>query len=71
MLRRLALEERPLGDVAELLSRLELAGVERRIDLLRSELQGVDPDTDAERYSDVFAQLIALEKERRDLRSRE
>ena len=71
LLRRLALEDRPLGDADELLGRIELAGIERRIDLLRSELQGVDPDTDAQRYSDVFAQLIALEKERRDLRSRE
>lgn len=71
LLRRLALEDRPLGDADELLGRIELAGIERRIDLLRSELQGLDPDTDAQRYSDVFAQLIALEKERRDLRSRE
>lgn len=71
LLRRLALADRPLADTAEVLSRLELDAVERRIEVLRVELQKLDPDADEQKYSDVFNRLIALERQRRDLRSRE
>ena len=71
LLRRLALEERDLDDVDKVLKRLELAAVERRIDGLRVRLQKLDPDAEEGEYSDVFNQLIALERQRRELRSRE
>ena len=71
LLRRLALEDRPLAVADELLERLRLESVEHRIDAMRLELAGIDPDAERERYSNVFAGLISLEKERRNLRSRE
>jgi DNA primase len=71
LLRRLAMEDRPLADLGEVMSRLELASVERRIDALRVRLQKLDPDAEVGEYSDVFNHLIALERQRRELRSRE
>lgn len=71
LLRALALDDRPLEDVEDVMARLDLASVERRIDVLRGRLQGLDPSADEREYSEVFEALIALERERRDLRSRE
>jgi DNA primase len=71
MLRRLAMEERPLAALSEVMTRLELSAVERRIDGLRIRLQKLDPDAEEQEYSDVFNHLIALERQRRELRSRE
>jgi len=71
LLRRLAMDDRPLPDTLEVLDRLALAGVERKIESLRSQLQSLDPDADEGKYSDVFERLIALEHKRRELRSRE
>jgi DNA primase len=68
LLRRLALEERPLADAGELALRLRLRGIERQIATLRAELEELDPDTDGQGYSETFAELIALERQRRDLR---
>jgi hypothetical protein len=67
-LRRLALAERPLADPGEMVVRLKVRGIERRIDSLRNALEDLDPDEDRQGYSDTFAELIALERERRDLR---
>jgi DNA primase len=71
LLRRLALEDRPLADADELFERLRLDAVEHRIEAMRLELAGIDPDEERDRYSKVFEGLISLEKERRNLRSRE
>ncbi len=68
LLRRLALEERPLADVAELVVRLKVRGIERRIDTLRATLETLDPDANQQGYSETFAELIALERQRRDMR---
>ncbi len=71
LLRRLAVDERPLPDAAEVVKRLKLAGVERRIETMRSRLADTDPDSDPQGYSDRFESLIALEQQRRELRRRE
>ena len=71
LLRRLAVDQRPLSDAAEVVKRLKLSGVERRIDIMRSELAATDPDDDPQGYSERFETLIALEQQRRELRSRE
>lgn len=71
LLRRLVFDDRPLADVDELVNRLKVTGVERRIDILKRELEQIDPDTDPRDYSDRFNELIALERRRRELRSEE
>jgi hypothetical protein len=71
LLRRLAIDDRPLSDAVEVVKRLKLSGVERRIETMRSELAATDPDTDPQGYSETFESLIALEQQRRELRSRE
>jgi DNA primase len=71
LLRRLAIDDRPLPDAAQVVKRLKLSGVERRIDTMRSELAAIDPDADPQGYSEKFESLIALEQQRRELRSRE
>jgi len=68
-LRRLALEERPLANAAELIVRLKVGVVERRIEGVRADLETKDPDSESQAYSDTFAELIALERTRRELRS--
>ena len=53
------------------MKRLKQEAVERRIEQVQSELAGVDADADPQGYSERFESLIALQNERRDLRSRE
>ncbi len=71
LLRLLALQQRPLPDASDVLKRLKQDAVERRIALLQTELAGVDAAADAQGYSERFERLIALQNERRELRSRE
>jgi DNA primase len=71
LLRRIAFEERPLGQADDLVNRLKVGGLERRIDSLRRSLEEIDPDAEADKYSDRFNELIALERQRRELRSEE
>ena len=71
LLRRLAVDARPLPDATEVVKRLKLSGVERRIETMRGELAATDPDADPQGYSNRFGSLIALEQERRELRSTE
>jgi len=66
MLRRIAMEDRPLDSVDSVVNRLKVGAVDRRIDIERRALEGVDPAS--QEYSERFAELIALERERRDLR---
>ena len=69
LLRRLAFDDRPLAEIDDLVNKLKVTGLVRRIDTLRRVLEQIDPDQDAEAYSDRFNELIALERERRELRS--
>ncbi len=71
LLRELAMVDLPLPDATDVLIRLKVAGVERRIDMVRRELGRLDPERDTEAYSERFGELIALERKRRDLRSAE
>jgi DNA primase len=71
LLRRIALEGRPMGDATDLINRLKVGVVERRIDKVRSVLESLDPDRDAQEYSERFEELITLERHRRELRSTE
>ncbi len=66
MLRSVALDRRPLPEVDPVMNRLKEGALQRRIDELRVELDELDPSD--ERYSDTFARLIALERQRRELR---
>ncbi len=68
-LRKLALDDKPLADPTELVSRLKMSGVEREIAGIRTALQQVDKDADAQGYSELWSRLIALEQSRRSLRS--
>ncbi len=71
LLRTLALAQRPLADASDVTNRLKQEAVERQILELQTELAGVDADSDPQGYSDRFERLIALQNERRQLRSRE
>jgi DNA primase len=68
LLRRLAMTDRPHATVDEVVIRLKLGAVERRIEQLRGE---IDREGPGQGHSDKFAELIALERQRRELRSRE
>jgi DNA primase len=66
LLRRIAMEQRPLESLDSVANRLKVGAVERRIEDKRRALEAVDPAT--QDYSDRFTELIALERERRELR---
>jgi DNA primase len=65
MLRALAMEDRPLADPGEVIRKLQVGALERRIDEMRHYLEGMEPESDE--YSTRFASLIALERERHRL----
>lgn len=71
LLRSLALQQRPLAEASDVIKRLKQEAVERRIEHLQGELAAVDVDADPQGYSERFERLIALQNERRELRSRE
>ena len=71
VLRALALDETPLPDPTELVTRLQVASIEARIVETRASLQLVDRDADEQGYSELWNKLIALEQDRRTLRSDE
>jgi DNA primase len=71
LLRMLAMQQRPLPDADDVMKRLKQEAVERRIEEVQTELASIDADTDAQGYSERFERLIALQNERRELRSRE
>jgi DNA primase len=53
--------------VREIFSRLSVFRLERDIKTRRNVLQEINPQDDAERYDELFVELVALEAERRDL----
>ncbi len=63
LLRRLALTTDPLGDAHALIARLERYRMDDQIDELRRRLAELDPGDDS--YSDIFQELIALERAKR------
>jgi len=67
----LAMEPRPLADAHDVVRRLEQEVVDRQIAVLKPQLEETDGVADPEAVSERWERLIALEKERRKLRSRE
>ncbi len=71
LLRSLAMQQRPLADADDVMKRLKQEAVECRIEQVQAELVALDGDADSQEYSDRLERLIALQNERRELRSRE
>jgi DNA primase len=60
-------EDEASSRVQEIFSRLKVFRLERDIKSRRNVLQEINPQDDANRYDELFVQLVALEAERRDL----
>ena len=71
MLSGLALENRPLDDPDKVVGKLQVEAIDGQIKVLQREVASLDPDAEPEAYSERFAELIALERQRRDVRSEE
>jgi DNA primase len=71
MLRELALVDRPFSDAGEILRKVQVGALDRRIHPLKFRLANLDSESEPEAYSAAFRELIALEKQRRDLWSHE
>lgn len=69
LLRRLALDDRPIPDPADLVRILGVAQVDREIASVRLQLQRSDKASDGQEYSALLQHLIGLEQRKRDLRS--
>jgi DNA primase len=66
--RELALVDRPTVRASDLLNRLKVEVLDRRIQDVRRNLETLDPEEDQQMYSTAFSELIALERERREMR---
>jgi DNA primase len=64
MLRGLAFLERPLPEAEEVIEKVQAASLDRRIDALERSVEGFA--VDSEEYSSTYAELIALQRERRE-----
>jgi DNA primase len=71
MLRGLAFIERPLPDAGEVVRMVQVGALDRRIQQMRREVESLEAEHQPEAYSAAFEELIALEKQRRELRSHE
>jgi hypothetical protein len=71
MLGRLALDDRPLPDAEEVVKKVQVGALEGRVRDLQFQVGAIDADTEPEAYSVAFRELIALEKQRRELWSHE
>jgi DNA primase len=69
LLAELALEDRPESDPADVINRLKVGTVTRRIEQLQRELESL-AGSDQE-YSDKLEELLALQQQKQRLRSRE
>jgi hypothetical protein len=67
LLTELAMEEREPSPPHEIINRLQAGAIARRIEELQRSLENLQSDDQG--YSDIFSELIALEKQRRRLRS--
>lgn len=70
LLSELALEDRPLADAGDVVTKLRVGRIDERIEELRRRLEGLDPSGQPQEYSGTFEELLALERERRALRER-
>ncbi|MCH7585153.1 MAG: DNA primase [Acidobacteria bacterium] len=64
MLRGLAFLDRPLPEAAEVVERVQVAALDRRIDQVERVVEAAIADS--EEYSSAYAELIALQRERRE-----
>ena len=69
LLTELALDPKPLADPEDLVRTLDIASVDRDIAAIRKQLNTTDQEADAQGYSELLQELIALEQRKRDLRS--
>ena len=69
MLRALALLETPLPAADEVVRKVQVGALERRIDEIRRRVEALSPQSEA--YTDGFEELIGLERRRRQLASQE
>jgi len=68
-MRRLVMEDRPLSNPVELVARLQVGKLDAEIGATRRKLQTIDEAADAQGYSELWQRLIALEQDKRSLRS--
>ena len=69
MLRGLAFLESPLSSADEVVRKVQVGALERRIEEVRRQVESLSPQSEA--YTDGFEELIALERRRRQLASQE
>ncbi len=69
LLAELALAARPLSKAADVINRLEVDGLTRRITELERMLANLP--SESQEYSDRFEELVALQQQKKQLRSRE
>ena len=69
LLAELALVDRDMYEAADVINRLEVDRLTRRITELERLLANLGPD--AQEYSDRFAELVALQQQKKQLRSRD
>ncbi len=69
LLAELALVDRPLSNAADVINRLESDALTRRIGELERTMAGLSEGT--QEHSDRFAELVALQQQKKQLRSRE
>lgn len=65
LLRRLALDVRPLDDPKELVGRLEIVEIDEEIAQISRTLHATDRDADEQGYSELVLRLVALEQDKR------
>jgi len=71
MLRGLAFGDAPLADADEVVRKVQVGALDGRIQELRRIVESLDADAEPEAYSARFGELIALERQRRELWSHE
>lgn len=69
VLRRLAIDVRPVGDPVELAAKLEVFRIDAEISAITRTLQTIDRDADEQGYSELLNRLVALEQEKRTKRA--
>jgi DNA primase len=65
LLRRLALDARPVSDPTELVSNLDVYRIDAEISSIARSLQTVDRDSDEQGYSELLNRLVTLEQQKR------
>jgi hypothetical protein len=68
LLRRLALDVRPVADPVELVAKLDVFRLDEEISSITRTLQTIDRDSDEQGYSELLNRLVALEQEKRTKR---